>query len=134
MSGALTGFVDLGEIDSHLREYERVLSGDQKKPQELAKTTVVFMVRGALTNIVFPYAIFAVKFLKGHNLFPLFWEAIEHLTWHQFKVLAATCNGASCNRKLFQMHNSKEKIVYKMINIYSPDRHPVYSCQTLLTL
>ena len=29
-SGALTGFVDLSEIDSHLREYERVFSGDQQ--------------------------------------------------------------------------------------------------------
>lgn len=37
-----------------VRYYEHVLSGEKQKPQELAKTVVVFMVRGALTNIVFP--------------------------------------------------------------------------------
>ena len=127
-SGALIGFIELGDIDDHLRKYESVIqeSGDEQKPKELAKTMVVIMVRGALTNVVFPYAVFAGKSLKGHNLFPLFWEAIERLTRHQFRVLAATCDGASCNRKLFQMHNPKEKLVYKTINVYSPDRHPIY--------
>ena len=48
----LTGFVDLGDIDNRLCEYERVLSDDQQKPQVLAKTMAVFMERGALTGLV----------------------------------------------------------------------------------
>ena len=122
----LTGFVDLGDIDNHLSEYERILSDGKHKSRALAKTIVVFMVRGALTDIVFPYAVFPVKTLKGHNLFPLFWEAVEWLTRHEFRILAVTCDGASCNRKLFQMHDPKGKLVYKTVNVYSSDSDPIF--------
>ena len=61
-------------------------SGDERKPKELAKTMVV-IVRGALNNIVFPYAVFAGKSLKGHNLFPLFWEAMNVLDGTNFEFL-----------------------------------------------
>ena len=125
-SGVLTGFVDLGDIDNHLSEYERILSDGKQKSRALAKTIVVFMVRGALTDIVFPYAVFPVKTLKGHNPFPLFWEAVERLTRHKFRILAVTCDGASCNRKLFQMHNPKGKLVYKTVNVYSRDGDPIF--------
>ena len=54
-SGALTGFVELGDIDSHLDEFERCCSPQNSKRQKaLAKTIVVFMVRGAVTSLIFP--------------------------------------------------------------------------------
>ena len=69
-SGALIGFIELGDIDDHLRKYESVIQelGDEQKPKELAKTMVVIMVRGALTNVVFPYAVFAGKIAEGPQL------------------------------------------------------------------
>jgi hypothetical protein len=84
-SGTLTGFVDLDDIDNHLREHERTISTNQQKARTLAKTIVVFMVRGALTDIVFPYAVFPVTSLKGCNIYPLFWNVVERLTRHKFQ-------------------------------------------------
>ena len=55
-SGALKGFIELGDIDSHLNEYERSIY-EPKKQKSLAKTIVVFMVRGVVTNLIFPYTV-----------------------------------------------------------------------------
>ena len=125
-SGTLTGFVDLDDIDNHLRECEHIISTNQQKARTLAKTIVVFMVRGALTDIVFPYAVFPVTSLKGCNIYPLFWNVVERLTRHKFHILAVTCDGASCNRKFFIIHSAEQKLVYKTVNIFSKDRHPIY--------
>lgn len=127
-SGDLTGFVELSDIDTHLNEYERsFLQESPKMPRALAKTIVLFMVRGVLTNLVFPYSVFPVNSLKAYNLFPLLWEVIGRLTLHDFRVIAVTCDGAAANRKMFQMHaTGKDKKIYSTINIYSKERHPIF--------
>ena len=81
------------------------------------------MIRGAATNFVFPYALYPAKSPKGCDLFPILWDIIERLTRNDFRVLAVTSDGASCNRNLFQMHAAKKKggtgVVYKTKNIFS---------------
>ena len=130
-SGQLTGFVELGDIDSLLNEFEQCSLQDSespKKPVTLAKTIVVFMIRGLLTNLLFPYTVFPVNSLKGHNLFPLVWEVIGRLTLHGFRIFAITCDGASVNRKMFQMHTcgTRKEKVYKTVNIYCKEQHSIY--------
>lgn len=124
-SGALTGFVQLDDVDTHLNELESSLQ-DSRKPRALAKTIVVFMVRGILSSLLFPYAAFPVNSLKAFNLFPLVWKVIGRLTRHGFRVWGITCDGASCNRKMFQMHDPAKVGVYKTVNFYSKDRHLIY--------
>ena len=125
-SGALTGFVELGDIDSHLNEYKRSIY-EPKKQKSLAKTIVVFMVRGVVTSLIFPYTIFPVSSLKGYNLFPLVWEVIGRLTRHDFRVWAIICDGASNNRKMFRMHSSTgDENIFKTTNVYSEDQYPIY--------
>lgn len=78
------------------------------------------MVRGLVTSLHFPYALFPVKTLKAHELFPLLWRTIERLSLLDFKVLAVTCDGAKCNRKMFKMHSIKSTdLVYKTQNIFT---------------
>lgn len=126
-TGVLTGFVELGDVDSHLNQHEQSAMNGCTKSRALAKTIVVFMVRGAVSSLLFPYAVFPVKSLKAYNLFPLLWEVIGRLTRHDFRVLAVTCDGASSNRKMFTMHSSvKGTLVYKTTNMYSKDRHPIF--------
>ena len=116
--GALVGFVNLGDVTTHLMDFEKQVEEQSsycpKRP--LAKTILVFMVRGMLTNTSFPYATFPASSLKGHDLFPLLWESINRLTRNDMRVLLVTCDGASSNRKLFSMHGPK---AYKTDNIYS---------------
>lgn len=86
------------------------------------RTVVVFMVRGLVTDLHFPYALFPVKTLKGHELFSLLWRTIERLTLLDFKVHTITCDGAKCNRKMFALHslaNSTKDVTYKTPNIYT---------------
>lgn len=135
-SGALTGFVELGDIDSHLNDYEHSLLQQSRRHKTLAKTIVVFMVRGVVSSLIFPYVVFPVSSLKGYNLFPLVWEVIGRLTRHDFHIFAITCDGASSNRKMFRMHGlaTKDDLVYKTINIYSEDRHPIANYTSFVIL
>ena len=90
--------------DSHLGMC--TLSGEQQKPQKLAKTVVGFMVCGALTLVSICYICCKI----GHNLFPIFWDTIER---HLISSYCSKVRFQSCNRKLFQMHNFKENTMYK---------------------
>ena len=90
--GALLGFVNLGDVMTHLMDFEKQVQEQSsycpKRP--FAKTILVFMVRGMLTNTRFPYATFPASSLKGHNLFPLLWESIDRLTRNDMRE---SCDG-----------------------------------------
>ena len=124
-TGNLTGFIDIDDINMHLIEYE---NQRQKLRRPLAKSVVVFMVRGLVSNLLFPYALFPVKSTKGSQLFTLMWNVIERLTRMDFMVMAVTCDGAKCNQKMFQMHNLKESSVYKTKNVFSCGQEIRFIC------
>jgi hypothetical protein len=52
--GELVGFCNLGDINNHLLEVERSTEEEAKQP-ELAKSMLVFMVRGLFGPLKFPY-------------------------------------------------------------------------------
>lgn len=58
-SGKLIGFVNLGDINNHLLKFEQSLAFDKiSPPAPLAKSMLVFLVRGLFTTIQFPNAQF----------------------------------------------------------------------------
>ena len=71
--GTLLGFVNLGDTNSCLLQFEAVLSSGTL-PQPLAKTMLVLMIRGLLSNLRFPYAQFACTHLSGDLLMDPVWE------------------------------------------------------------
>ena len=96
-TGTLVGFSNLGETNAHLAAFEQqVQSADCTEEASLAKTIMVFMVRGLFTKLKFPYAQFPISKLKGHQLFDPFWEAVSHLERLGFRVsyfsLTTYCN------------------------------------------
>ena len=127
-SGAITGFVDLGDFNNHFVDLERTISEEvNKQPHRpLAKTLLVIMVHGIGTNFVFPYALYSALSLKGCDLFPLLWGVIERLTRNGFSVMAVTSDGVSCNRRLFQLHSKKKEIIYKTRNVFSTSKEFIY--------
>jgi len=127
-TGAITGFVDLGDMNNHFSDLENLISNGENKHSHhpLAKTLVVFMVRGAVTNLVFPYALYPASSPRGCDLFPLLWKVIARLTRNGFHTLAVTCDGASCNRSLFKLHSIKGGPVYKTLNIFSAEEEWIY--------
>lgn len=62
--GSLIGFTDLGDINSHLDEYEtQVASKELRAP--LATSVLLLIVRGLFTHLKFPCAQFLCTGLAG---------------------------------------------------------------------
>ena len=86
-SGALIGFTNLGEVNSHLLAYEHSISQSEKSPEPaVAQTMMTFMVRGLCTKLSFPYAQFPCRNVTGDQLYDPFWEAVGRLERCGFKV------------------------------------------------
>ena len=93
---------------------------------QLASHMLVFMVRGILSELKFPYAQFSCTSITGDQLYPLVWGCIRRLEAAGFKVLATTCDGSSANRKFIKLHGKSGELVYKTANIYSVESHPLF--------
>ena len=57
-TGALLGFTNLSDINSHLNRFEQSLQANMISESALAKTMLVIMVRGLFTKLQYPYAQF----------------------------------------------------------------------------
>ena len=75
-SGAMIGFCDLGDITMRLLRYESELTEEKPANQILAKSMMVFMIRGLFSSLQFPYAQFPCGDLSGDMLYEPFWEAV----------------------------------------------------------
>ena len=60
----LIGFVDIGDINNHLSQYESQVCNDDIR-DSLASSVLVLMIRGLFTNLKFPYAQFPCTELSG---------------------------------------------------------------------
>ena len=122
-SGEMIGFVSLGDINKDLSEFEETCSIERDHPS-IAKQLLVFMVRGLLFKLEFPYAHFTSRGVTADYLFPIMWEAVQQLEAIGLKVICITADGASPNRKFFRMHpktSSNNEVTYRTRNIYAPD-------------
>ena len=50
-SGAMIGFANLGDINDHLLQFESSLLEDKQMSPRLAKSMMVFMVRGLFSKL-----------------------------------------------------------------------------------
>ena len=65
--GALKGFINVGDINSHLAKFEQSLDNEEIRTS-LANSMLVFMVRGLLSNLEFPYAQFLCIIIQNEFL------------------------------------------------------------------
>jgi len=100
--GSLIGFINLGNANNMLLEFENALS-DGKHWQQLASSILVLMVRGIFQKLNYPYAQFACNNLSGDLIFGPVWEAISRLERLGFCVLGITCDGASPSQRLWKL-------------------------------
>ena len=96
-TGDLIGFVDLGDVNLNYAALQET--------NAIASHVLVFLLGSVVDPFKFSLANFATKNATASQIFPLFWKAVTICeTQCAIKVVAATCNGASANRKFFQMH------------------------------
>ena len=120
--GAIIGFTNIGDINSHLLAFERSLNNDMDQSTPLAHSMLVLLVRGLFSKLQFPYVQFPCTSLTGDQMFEPFWEAVGRLELCGFKVLALTCDGLAANHRLFKLHKPGSKsLVNKVGNPYASD-------------
>ena len=70
---------------------------------------------------------FATTGATADELYPIVWEAIKRIELLGLEVMSITCNGASPNKKFFNMFKSnKREIAHKTRNIYADDDCFIY--------
>lgn len=83
-SGTIIGYSHISDIVSHLSEFEKRMSENDDDDDEgttspkLAKTMMVFMVRGLFNSLQFPYVQFPCADVNGEMLYDPFWEAVRN--------------------------------------------------------
>ncbi len=125
-TGEIIGFTNLGEINLYLQEFERSLEATPSGTEPLASTMNVFMVRGLFTRLQFPYVQFPCSNVSGDLLFNPFWKAVERVERCRLKVVAATADGSSVNRKLFKLHGDGKHMVHKVVNPFAADNREIF--------
>ena len=118
--GTLIGFVNMGDINNQLLEFEATINNGKSDPS-LASTMMVFMVKGMLHKFDYPYAQFACHNMTGDLMFDPIWEAVARLERIGFFVMALCCDGASPNRRLWKLHSNGKELVYRVPNVYARD-------------
>lgn len=115
-TGELIGYCNLDSIGNQLMNLESLVKDNKKN--ELAKYMLVVMVRSITSSLKFPLAGFATNSITADFIYPIIWKAVSLLeTVVKLRVLFCTCDGASANRKFFQMHkveNTDEPVYYTM--------------------
>ncbi|XP_072047274.1 uncharacterized protein [Amphiura filiformis] len=129
-TGELVGFTDLGDVQNSLRDFEAQMTNDTKPEQSLASHMFVIMVRGLFVNVTYPLAQFPTANTKSDEIFALCWRAIEILEMAGLKVLSITCDGASINRRFFDLHGEgypeQRKPVHSSPNPYAEQKRDIY--------
>ena len=124
--GALVGFSNTGDINSHLNAFEKSLVEGKKEP--LAQSMLVLMVRGLFSKLEFAYAQFPCNELSGDQMYEPLWDAVGCLECCGFRVMALVCDGLAANRRLFRLHlpEAPASLVYKVPNPYATDRRHLH--------
>ena len=94
MKDHLLSFVNVGDMNNQILEYEAIISNGESSPS-LAKTMTMFMVKDLLHKFDYPYNISTVSLWKnkmGHIFDPM-WEAFPRLERIGFLELALYCDG-----------------------------------------
>ena len=74
-SGDLVGFVNLGDVNQLLMDFEEALNEDSSSPT-MANSMTVFMPRELFTKLHFTLTQFPCFSITGDLLFDPYWEAV----------------------------------------------------------
>ena len=122
-SGEMIEFVDLGDINVNFATL--------KNTQTLATHVLVFLVKSVVNPLSYSFAAFATDGITAYQKMAIFWQAVKYLEKINLKIIAATADGASQNRKFFRMHkhlvgDSDTETVYQTKNIYTKEMGFIY--------
>ena len=101
-SGKILGFTEVGPLNEELKAFERKCKGETDAP--LASHMLVLMVRGITSELQKPLAYFPCEHgFLAYELYNVLNEAVELLEFAGLSVHCLVSDGASSNRKLYNM-------------------------------
>ena len=115
IAGEFVGFTDLGDINTHVANFEAQLESGTVPTKPLAKSVLLN------SGLQFPYAQFPCASLRGDQLFHIVRRAIWSLQRYGFHVLGLTCDGLAANQQMFRLHAPKgcSETVHKASNPFA---------------
>ena len=119
--GELIGFIDLSDP---MTNYTNIQEEDM-----VASHALAFLVRGVCTDLKHIIGYYFTGNVTSYQLMPMFWKIVSVLEVSvKLWVVAAVNDGASPNRKFFNLHiNLAEEIkcdvVYKTRNVFAMTRY-----------
>jgi hypothetical protein len=121
VSGELIGFIDFGDP---MTNYATLQEEDT-----IASHALAFLVRGLATDLKHIIGYYFTGNVTSFQIMPIFWKIVSvlELSLNLF-VVAAINDGASPNRKFFNLHSNlvaeepKQDIVYKTLNVFAMSR------------
>ena len=132
-TGKLVGFTELGDINDELDVFERQYKGTDTK--DIATSVLCLMARGLFKHVNYPIAYYTSCGFTSSQLFTIVWEAVKVLKIIGFTIRAFICDGASPNRKFFEMHRlednsnvSDDGVVYWAVNRYDRTKKIYFIC------
>ena len=109
---------------NNLRHY-LVVNKTIEPEDNIAKYMLAFMVRGLFSKTQYPLAHFPTSNTRSDEIFSLTWKAIEALGLAGLHVVAVTCDGASTNRRFFDIHHeaapNQQQPTHRTPNPYQKD-------------
>ena len=145
VTGNIIGYVETGDMNSMLSSFESRMKGEQEI-QEIATHMLVVCVRGIFMKLDYPLGQFAttstflskftvLKLLSftaasGQQLYDIVWTAIRRLMIIGLEVVVVVADGASSNRKFFNLHKDvavmQGGVNYKVKNMYDLDKYVIH--------
>ena len=119
-SGELIGFVDLGDP---MTNYASLGEEDVMATHALA-----FLVRGMCSDLKHVIAYYFTENVTSYQIMSMFWKAVGVLELSlNLWVIAAVNDGASPNRKFFELHSQymgdvDGDVIYKVHNVFATTR------------
>ena len=99
-NGRLIGFCDVGEINNELKRFEEHCQGENTK---LASHIFVVMVRGLFSSLKAPFAYYPCESMTRDQLYTCVWDSVNLLECYKLRVRCITADGASSNRKFYEI-------------------------------
>ena len=106
----MVGFTEIGDINSEFDEFQKEIedNSDDLSKRDFATYVIVYMVRGLFTGLQQSFGYYATRGISGHQLYPCTMEAIRVLSSIGFSVRSITSDGASPNRKFYDIIHEED--------------------------
>ena len=91
----------------------------------------MLLVKSVANPLSYSFATFATGGITAFQIMPIFWQVVKYLERINSKVIAATVDEASQNRKFFIMHkylcgDSDADVIYCTKNIHTKEMYFIY--------